>query len=406
MPVRGKIGVPDPSGVAAATHAVLTALAVRNYRSAHDLVVPLAPLTVVTGPNGSGKSNLYAALRLLAHAARGDVVAALAREGGLPNAMWAGPATVSRAMERGEVPVQGTARQGPARVGLGFATEDLGYLVELGLPVPSSSAFDLDPVIKDERIWSGPFCRQAATLVERRGPTLRRRAGRRWQAVTGEVAAHDSLFEHAGDAAAVPEAFRLRETIRGWRFYAGFRTDPDAPARRAMPATRTPALHHDGRDLAAALRTIVEVGDRAGLAAAIDDAFPGTELVVEPDGPGRLALGLRQPGLLRPLGVREWSDGTLRYVLLVAALLTPRPPPLIVLNEPEASLHPELIEPLARLVRAASARAQLWVVSHSNALVRRLEADERAASHTLGKSLGRTTITGLDALDRPPWRWA
>jgi len=385
---------------------MLTTLAVRNYRSLHELVVPLAPLTVITGPNGSGKSNLYAALRLLAHAARGDVVAALAREGGLPNVMWAGPSTVSRAMERGEVPVQGLGRSGPARVGLGFAGEDFGYLIELGLPVPSSSAFDLDPVIKCERVWSGAFCRPATTLIERTGAALRRRTGRRWQGVTHDIALHETLFEHAGDASTVPEAFRLREAIRHWRFYAEFRTDADAPARRSIPATRTPSLHHDGRDLAAALRTIVEVGDRGALAAAIDDAFPGSELVVEPREPGRLELGLRQPGLLRPLGVGEWSDGTLRYVLLVAALLTPRPPPLIVLNEPERSLHPDLIEPLARLIRDVSARVQLWVVSHSIALVRRLELDERAVSHVLDKSLGRTEVTGLADLDRPPWRWS
>ena len=109
--------------------------------------------------------------------------------------------------------------------------------------------------------------------------------------------------------------------------------------------------------------------------------------------------------MLRALGCREWSDGTLRYVLLVAALLTPRPPPLIVLNEPETSLHPDLVEPLARLIRRAARGCQLWVVTHARALVHALESDEACTSHVLGKSLGRTQITGLHPLDVPPWRW-
>ncbi len=390
---------------------MLTTLAVDGYRSLHRIVVPLAPLTVVTGANGSGKSNLYQALRLLDRAARGDAVAALAREGGLPNVMWAGPATVSRAMVRGEVPIEGGGRPGPVRLRLGFSGNDYGYLIELGMPVPipmppeTPSAFDLDPVIKREAIWHGPVWRRASVLVEREGAVLRRRDGRRWRTVSHRLAEHDSLFDHAGDPASVPEVFRLRETLRAWRFYSDFRTDADAPARRSMPATRTPVLHHDGRDLAAALQTIIEVGDAEALARAIDDAFPGSELLIARPETGRLAATLRQPGLLRPLGVREWSDGTLRYVLLVAALLSPRPAPLLVLNEPETSLHPELIGPLARLIAAASRVSQVWVVSHSGALVHRLEALETCASHTLDKSLGRTVIAGLDPLDEPAWAW-
>jgi len=86
---------------------------------------------------------------------------------------------------------------------------------------------------------------------------------------------------------------------------------------------------------AAACRTIVEVGDGNGLAGAVADAFPGATVDVLVEG-GRFELCLNQPGLLRPLTQAELSDGTLRYLLLIAALLTPRPPPLMVLNEPEA----------------------------------------------------------------------
>ena len=90
-------------------------------------------------------------------------------------------------------------------------------------------------------------------------------------------------------------------------------------------------------------QTIREQGGRE-LDRAVADAFDGAILDVTVDG-GRFDVALHQPGMLRPLAGAELSDGTLRYLLLVAALLTPDPPPLMVLNEPETSLHPELLAP-------------------------------------------------------------
>ena len=129
---------------------MLKTLAVANYRSINKLVVPLDRLNLITGPNGSGKSNLYRALRLLAETAQGGVINALAREGGLDSTFWAGPENVSRRMLNGEIPVQGSVAQGAKRLRLGFAGEDFSYAISLGLPVPSSSYFSLDPEIKKE----------------------------------------------------------------------------------------------------------------------------------------------------------------------------------------------------------------------------------------------------------------
>jgi predicted ATPase len=70
------------------TSAMLNTLAVSNYRSLRNLVIPLGQLSVLTGPNGSGKSNIYRALRLLADTARGGVVASLSREGGFESTLW------------------------------------------------------------------------------------------------------------------------------------------------------------------------------------------------------------------------------------------------------------------------------------------------------------------------------
>src|ERR1700730_6879246 len=100
---------------------MLTTLAICNYRSLRNLVVPLQRLNVITGANGSGKSSLYRALRLLADTAQGRVVPSLAREGGLQSTLWAGPESISRSMKQGDHPVQGTRRQHSVNLRLGFS---------------------------------------------------------------------------------------------------------------------------------------------------------------------------------------------------------------------------------------------------------------------------------------------
>jgi len=119
---------------------MLVTLAIGNYRSLRELVVPLRHLNLVTGPNGSGKSNLYRALRLLAQTAQGRVTPSLAREGGLQSTLWAGPEEISRAVRRGDHPVQGTPRKRPVSLRLGFASDDFGYAIDQ----PQCHAITLD----------------------------------------------------------------------------------------------------------------------------------------------------------------------------------------------------------------------------------------------------------------------
>jgi predicted ATPase len=203
---------------------------------------------------------------------------------------------------------------------------------------------------------------------------------------------------------------RVREQIRSWRFYDHIRTDAAAPARASQVGTRTPVMSHDGADVAAALQTICETGAAAALDQAIDLAFPGSHLSVESEGGGRLGLRLHQHGLLRPLGAAELSDGTLRYLLWAAALLAPRPAGLLVLNEPETSLHWQLLVPLAQLIIAAAARSQIIAVSHSQTLIKALhrateEAGTPASIIELIKDFGETRVAGQEPLDGPAWRW-
>jgi predicted ATPase len=389
---------------------VLRTLAVENYRSLRDLVLPLTSLNVVTGGNGTGKSSLYRALRLLADGARNGMVAALAREGGLPSVLWAGPDRVGRAVREGRYPVQGTARTEPVALRLGFGDEDFGYAIDLGLPVPGETAFGRDPVIKRESVWTGPVLRPSAILCDRLGGFVKvRDDDGDWSAAV-PIREYDSMLSEFADPQRAPELLGLRDRIRSWRFYDQFRTDSDAPARGSQIGTRTPVLSHDGADLAAALQTIAEIGDAPRLDAAVAAAFPGSSLAIAQADDGRMSVQFHQHGLLRPLGTAEVSDGTLRYLLWIAALLSPRPAALLVLNEPETSLHPDLLPALGQLIAAAAGRTQVIVVSHSGALIDAIGgaagiAEVELTAIELIKEFGQTAVAGREPLDQPPWRW-
>ncbi len=386
---------------------MISSIAVANYRSLLNLTTGLSTLNVVTGANGSGKSNLYKAFKLLSETARGGLVRALAEEGGLHSAAWAGPEHLARSMKAGVHAVQGVPRKDSLRLRLGFSTDVFSYSISLGMRTPMGNSeqyvptkFDLDPAIKRECIWAGPHYRPAACLVDRNKSVVKMREGSGWDIYTSSLPSYDSILSEIADPIKAPEIFQMREAVRQWRFYDGFRTDKDSPIREPRIGTLTPVLDHEGHDVAAALQTIREIGDVEALHTAIDDAFPGSTLDIAVSDAGRFSIALSQDGMLRPLAGAELSDGTLRYLLLVAALLTPRPPSLLVLNEPETSLHPDLILALAGLIRRAATQTQVWVISHAQPLVDALRGDPACQVIALEKELGETVIRDQRELDK------
>lgn len=390
---------------------MITRVAVHGYRSIRDLVVPLGRITLITGANGTGKSNLYRALRLAAGIAHGRLISSLAAEGGLDRVLWAGPETPSAAMRRGEVPVEGTARRrGPVSLMLGVTTEDLGYVVDLGLPSQepgASSVFLHDPEIKREAVFTAPLLRPAAMIVDRRWSWARVREDGRWCEEDLGLSPRQSIIEELADHRRTPELLALRRLMAAWRFHDGLRTDPGAPARRPCIATRTDVLADDGSDLAAAVGTVLESAWAQPFTDAVSAALDGSRVGVVATTDGRLRLEVHQHGLLRPLDAAEISDGSLRLIMLATALCSPAPPSLLVLNEPEASLHPSVLPALAGLVKQAARRTQIVIVSHDVALAEALQetGGDEVVHHELIRVMGGTTVAGRGLLTTPEWSW-
>lgn len=364
----------------------LTELQVSGYRSLRNVRLPLQQLNVITGPNGCGKSSLYRVLWLIARICEGEFSRSLAREGGLLSALWAGP----------------RLNQKPHRMQLAFRTEDFTFELQCGFPQPAKSFFCYDAQIKEEAIWFGEKRKPTTTLLER-GPgatTVRDIDGKRVEYPL-MLSENESILAQLREPHRFPELFSIRDQVRGWRFYHTFRTDDDAPLRTPQVSVRTTILSHDGSDLAAALQTILEIGEANRLMDAVSSALPGRVLAILSNEPNlllksprsmELSVALQTDGCVRPLLARELSDGTLKYLCLVAALLSPRPASLIALNEPEASLHPDLLRPLAGLIVDASVSSQVWVTTHSQALANAIREESGICPIELRLENGETLI--------------
>jgi predicted ATPase len=331
------------------------ALQISNYRSLRDLRLPLAGVTVLLGANGSGKSNVYRALQLLHAAAAGRLAETMVAEGGMPSLLWAGER--KRRDEIREV-----------RLTIGAEIDRFVFTLACGLPAPGA-IFPLDPEVKEEDLGVRVVGRKTPVpLCERRGRAVSLRdpeGGRRTLADPFEV--DESILSQVADPQRYPELALARQTLLGWRFYHQFRTDPESPLRLPRLGVRSPVLSHDGSNLASALLTIDAMRADDVLRDAIAAAFPGCELTIDRDERHALSVAWRRAGIRRALSAREMSDGTMRYLCLAAALLTPRPPLLLVLNEPETSLHHDLLAPLAALITGAAERCQLLVTTHARA---------------------------------------
>jgi len=344
---------------------MIYSLDIEGYRSLKDLSLRLAQLTVIQGENGTGKSNVYQAIRSLFALANGTFAQQIAMEGGTPSCFWAGEQPDHK--DRKEIKLE-------------LKSANFKWLMRYGLvptaPPPMgskpSTMFRTDPDIKQEYLT----CESESHN--------RKDWGTQISHVESMLSAVREMYQY-------PEMSKVRSEICGWRFYDQVRTDALSPARQSSHRCWSPVLEGDASNLAAAIQTIRESGNNEAFDEALKLAFPEHELLIE-CGMNTLDFEWRQPGLNRPLKAKELSEGTLKYIALLTALMSPSKPSLMVFNEPENSLNPRLFEPLAKSILAASESTQVIVITHSMELSELLTQQENSRLIELVLENGATRL--------------
>ncbi|CAM2159104.1 ATPase (plasmid) [Pararobbsia alpina] len=343
---------------------------VENYRSLRDVEISAQTINIFTGPNGAGKSTLYNCLSLVQAAAAGDLSTVLAREGGMQSAI----SSTGRAHPRGPLRITLTVRIGVQR------TDDVlyEYVVSLGLveqrfeggeKIVSGPAFEFEPQIKEESLSVFDKGRRWSVL-HRRNSHVKAMDESTTQVDLSRalnLQASETALSRIDEPSRYPDIYVVRRFMLDWRFYHEIRTDFKSPLRSPCLAVTSLTLNSDGSNLPAVLASAKHiVGDTSDIDEVIATAFAGAELVV-PRPAREASFGLNYPDISnRIFNQWELSDGTLKFLGLVGALLAPRLPAFIALNEPENSLHPSLYEPLAKLIERASRRTQIWLVTHAD----------------------------------------
>ncbi|MEO4043791.1 AAA family ATPase [Hoeflea sp. CAU 1731] len=365
----------------------LRSMRAEHYRSLRAIRMDLGPVNLFVGANGAGKSNLYRALQLIKAAADGQLAHEIAAEGGIYSAYWSG-----------DTPKHKKAR---IRLSAEIVDEERGvvytYEVECGFRPPKAAAgFTHEAQVKAEQLSVDTGRRPHVMMRRERAHISVRNADGRMEDYPDAPLVSETALFLLGDAGHYPEISTVRHTLGQWRFYHGFRTDAGSPLRQPCRPVTAPMLDEDGANLAAVFATLAHTRqDTIDLDRAVYDAFGGAALSVpEPDETAE--FGLVVPDFPhRIFKPRELSDGQIRFLALAAALLSYRRPRFIALNEPEASLHPDMLPALAAMIGRASADSQVWVVTHSTVLAEAITERCGARARTVIRRDGATDIEGL-----------
>ena len=364
----------------------------------------LRPLNVLIGPNGAGKSNVIEALELL-RATPTDFATAIRDGGGAAEWLWKGEGPQKSAVievKTGE-PRSGlkTPTGRPLRYRLEFASanhrvEVLDEAIEEAEPAPGHSdpyfyyRFQRGrPVINVHDANGDGHSRGGG------GPAPRRLA-------RDDLLPDQSVLAQRKEPELYPEVtwigrqFGQIQTFRDWTFgrYAPLRQPQpaDLPEDRLLPDSRNLAL----------LLNQVEHRESERLNELVKQFFPRVERVNTKVFGGSVQFYLHERGLTSPIPSTRLSDGTIRFLAILATLMSPSPPPLVCIEEPELGMHPDAVSLIGDLLIEASQRMQLIVTTHSDALVSVLTAEPDTVVACERPGAG-TTLRRLDAGKLSHW---
>ena len=362
----------------------------------NDEPFPLEPLNVLIGPNASGKSNLIEALSLLAAAPR-DLQAPIREGGGVRDWLWKGsPRTATAAID---ATLQYTEAPPALRYKLSF-TE-------------AGSRFELsDEVVEDGKQWTGGEGQPDTHYRYRfeNGPPMihmvtinpENRLQRRLQ--WDDVKPDQSILSQRRDPKTYPELTYLAELFAGVRFYGAWNVGRYAPVRLPQRPDAYPSeLLEDASNLGLVLSHLLNLPPvKARILERMKDFYPSFSDVNVAISGGAAQIFFHEMGLHQPVPATRLSNGSLRYLCLLAVLCHPNPPPVICIEEPELGLHPDIIPEVAKLLIEASSRSQIFVTTHSDILVDCL-TDVPESVIVCEKYNGATKLQRLDPEKLKDW---
>ncbi len=336
----------------------ISTLQIEGFRSLYEVDWKPGDLNVVIGPNGSGKSNLLKVLELLSASARGRLGRQIQREGGMEPVVWDGRISQVTFKLR-------TSPLDPARDSLTYELT----LARLGM----SSAYYIKHELlgNDEGVAAGEKP-EPLKLVERtpQQALVYDEEGRRLTAPVESVPEEETLLSlAAGPFTANRWITAYQNRLAGWRIYHDFQTHAESPVRQPSLARHETAVEADGSNLVAVLHTLY-TGSRefkqdlnSALMAAFGEDFE--ELLFPPAADQRIQMRVRWRSLKREQTTADLSDGTLRFLFLIAILANPNPPALIAIDEPETGLHPAMLPIVAEYAAEAALHTQVIFTTHS-----------------------------------------
>ena len=373
--------------------------------------IELEPLNVLIGPNGSGKSNLIEAVELL-HATPTAFAQAIRSGGGVAEWLWKGTRSGTDPTATIEAVTTGSGTIPDLRYHLTFAangqrTEILDESInDSAFPFPSSELFvgkfdlsDSEIIEKyighDSYYWFG----QGHPLL-----TVKTKTGNReyWMMKPEDLKSEESILSQRKDPYAYPELtwlgqqFARIQTFREWSF--GRTTALRQPQPADLPSD---SLLPDSRNLGLVLNELEFNNAGVELNRMLGRFLPRFERILTRIQGSTVQVYVQEEGLRAPIPMSRLSDGTIRFIALLALLLTPTPPPLLCIEEPELGLHPDAVGLLAGLLVDASTRTQLIVTTHSDALVSGLS--DQARSVMVCESNGGTRIERVDPEKLSHW---
>ena len=360
----------------------------------HSAPFELRGLNVLIGPNGSGKSNLIEALELLS-ATPHDLAAAVRDGGGPGEWLWKG----ADAAKLAEIEVEldeGTPTGRPLRYRLGFTA------VRNRLEIVDEAIEELESPRRENDVrfyYRYQHGHPVLNVKDDSGNYSERRLRRE------DLRPDQSVLAQRRDPEQYPEVTWTGRRLGGFRTFREWTFGPYVPLRQPQPADLPEdQLLPDSRNLALVLNQIEHAGNDR-LNKLLSQFFPRFERMSTKVSGGTVQFYLHESGFRAPIPATRLSDGTLRFIALLATLLSPSPPPLMCIEEPELGLHPDAVALLADLLVEASERMQLVVTTHSDALVSALTnhpasivACERPGSGTVLRRLEPAKLAGW--LDR------